>query len=166
MPYFAVEKMNLTPDQQERLAKLEKEVKAKLDKILTLEQQKALDAARPPLPGSPDGRPGFGRPGRSSTNRGAGPRWMPVSWPASRYSDRGQPRRTETVLVYDLGGVGDRLVVLFLLAVQFAAVAERERMVGIEANRLVEVGQCLGELFLGAPENAAIVNHGGIRRVK
>ena len=86
MPYFAVEKMNLTPDQQERLAKLEKEVKAKLDKILTLEQQKALDAARPPLPGSPDGRPGFGRPGRSSTNRGAGPRWMPVSWPASRYS--------------------------------------------------------------------------------
>jgi hypothetical protein len=81
-------------------------------------------------------------------------------------SDRGQPRRTETVLVYDLGGVGDRLVVLFLLAVQFAAVAERERMVGIEANRLVEVGQCLGELFLGEPENAAIVNHGGIRRVK
>ena len=35
IPPFAAEKMNLTPDQQRQIAELEKEVKAKLDKILT-----------------------------------------------------------------------------------------------------------------------------------
>jgi hypothetical protein len=34
IPPFAAEKMNLTPDQQRQIAELEKEVKAKLEKIL------------------------------------------------------------------------------------------------------------------------------------
>jgi hypothetical protein len=63
IPRFAVEKMNLTAEQQQRIAQLEKEAKAKLDKILTPAQQKALDEARPPLPGGPGGRPGVGAPG-------------------------------------------------------------------------------------------------------
>jgi hypothetical protein len=66
MPWFAVEQMNLTPAQQERIATLEKEAKARLDKILTPEQQKALDEARPPMPGGPGDGPGMDGPGSSN----------------------------------------------------------------------------------------------------
>ncbi|MCY2991902.1 MAG: DUF1566 domain-containing protein [Planctomycetota bacterium] len=62
IPRFAAEQMNLTPDQQEQLAKLAAEAKAELDKILTPAQQKTLDEARPPLPGRPGGGPGGGGP--------------------------------------------------------------------------------------------------------
>jgi hypothetical protein len=73
MPRFAVEQLNLTPAQQQRLAKLEKEVKAKLDKILTPRQAQILDAARPPMPGGEDGPPDDGGPG----GRGPGDRRPP-----------------------------------------------------------------------------------------
>jgi hypothetical protein len=63
IPRFAVEKMDLTADQLQQIAELEKETKAKLDKILTPEQQKTLEEARPPLPGGQGGRPGGGGPG-------------------------------------------------------------------------------------------------------
>lgn len=43
LPPFVMDKLNLTDDQKKALAELEKETKAKLDKILTDEQKKILD---------------------------------------------------------------------------------------------------------------------------
>ncbi len=59
LPRFAVEQLNLTAEQQEQIAELEKETKAKLYKILTSAQQKTLEEARPPQ-GGPGGAGGFG----------------------------------------------------------------------------------------------------------
>jgi Spy/CpxP family protein refolding chaperone len=70
LPPFAKDQLNLTDDQQKQIADLEKDVKAKLEKILTAEQIKQLGNMRPPRgqggPGSPggDGPPGGGRGGR------------------------------------------------------------------------------------------------------
>jgi hypothetical protein len=69
IPRFAEEKLNLTEDQKKQVADLEAETKAKLEKILTPEQIKTLQEARPPRrggpgaggPGGPDG--GQRRPG-------------------------------------------------------------------------------------------------------
>ncbi|MGO8746553.1 MAG: hypothetical protein ACLQNE_11240 [Thermoguttaceae bacterium] len=62
IPPFAVEKLNLTEDQQQQVAALEKETKAKLYKILTTAQRKTLETARPPRPGmgGPGGQGAFG----------------------------------------------------------------------------------------------------------
>lgn len=72
IPPFAAEEMDLTAEQLKQIAALEKEMKAKLYKILTPEQQKILEDARPPrfLPGGP-GAPG-GRPGQGPYRRGPG----------------------------------------------------------------------------------------------
>ena len=48
LPRFMAEAMHFSPEQQKRLAELEKETKARLDKILTPEQKKILDETRPP----------------------------------------------------------------------------------------------------------------------
>ena len=48
LPRFVAEKLELTAAQQKQIAKLEKETKAKLDKILTPEQRKILEQAGPP----------------------------------------------------------------------------------------------------------------------
>ena len=48
IPPFAAEKMNLTDDQRKQLDDLAKEVQGKLEKILTPEQMKILQDARPP----------------------------------------------------------------------------------------------------------------------
>jgi hypothetical protein len=53
------EKLNLTDDQVQQIAELERETKAKLDKILTPEQRKILSQTRPPRPG--EGGPNGGR---------------------------------------------------------------------------------------------------------
>jgi hypothetical protein len=59
IPRFAEAKLNLTDDQKKQVADLEKEVKDRLAKILTAEQLKTLEEARPPRrpggPGSPGG---------------------------------------------------------------------------------------------------------------
>jgi Spy/CpxP family protein refolding chaperone len=79
IPPFAAEKLNLTADQKKQIEQLEKETKAKLSKILTPEQQKLLETARPPRPGKggrrgPGGGPdndqggGFGGPGGPNRN--------------------------------------------------------------------------------------------------
>lgn len=60
LPPFAHDELNLTAEQEKLLADLEKEVKAKLEKILTAEQKKKLDELRPP--GPPPGGPGGGPP--------------------------------------------------------------------------------------------------------
>jgi len=65
LPPRAREQLKLTADQQKQLAELEAEVKAKLAKILTLEQMQQLKQMRPPRPpGGPDG--GEGGPGGES----------------------------------------------------------------------------------------------------
>jgi hypothetical protein len=72
IPPFAVEKMNLTADQQKQIDELEKEIKAKLYKILTPEQKKILETARPPRPGQ-GGPGGPGGPGGGRRGAGGGP---------------------------------------------------------------------------------------------
>jgi hypothetical protein len=47
--------LDLTNQQQEEIAKLEKEVKDRLEKILTDKQKKKLQELRPPGPGGPQG---------------------------------------------------------------------------------------------------------------
>lgn len=71
IPPFAVEKMKLTDEQRKKLDDLTKETQAKLNMILTADQQKILREARPPRPdrgreGADDGpgeRPGDAGPG-------------------------------------------------------------------------------------------------------
>jgi hypothetical protein len=48
LPPRAQERLNLTADQQKEVAALEPEVKAKLDKILTVDQIRQLEQAPPP----------------------------------------------------------------------------------------------------------------------
>jgi hypothetical protein len=48
LPPFARDRLTLAPQQEKELADLEKEARAKLDAILTPEQRKKLDEARPP----------------------------------------------------------------------------------------------------------------------
>lgn len=72
LPRFAVEKLNLTEDQMKSVVELEKDVKAKLYKILTPEQQKILEEARPPRPGQGGGRPEGGADRRGREGGGAG----------------------------------------------------------------------------------------------
>ena len=49
--------MNLSAEQFKQIGEIEEETKARLDKILTPEQMKALETARPPMPGGPGQRP-------------------------------------------------------------------------------------------------------------
>ena len=58
IPPFAIANLNLTEAELKQTAELEKEVKAKLEQILTPEQMKILMEARPPRgPGGVEGRP-------------------------------------------------------------------------------------------------------------
>jgi hypothetical protein len=54
LPPFVAEELNLTADQKDAIAKLEKEVKERLDKILTADQKKKLETIRPRGPGGAD----------------------------------------------------------------------------------------------------------------
>jgi Spy/CpxP family protein refolding chaperone len=69
IPRFAAEKLNLTDDQKTQIAALETEMKAKLAKILTADQMKTLEEARPPR--GPDGQ-GGGPGGRGNQTPGSG----------------------------------------------------------------------------------------------
>ena len=70
LPPRAQEQLNLTTDQQKQLADLEAELKAKLEKILTPEQQQQLKQMRPPQRqgGQGGGGPGGGE-GQSNRQR-------------------------------------------------------------------------------------------------
>ena len=67
LPRFAVEKLKLTDDQKTQIAALEKETKAKLDAILTADQQKILSEMRPPQ------HQGGGQGGQGGGGRHRGP---------------------------------------------------------------------------------------------
>lgn len=74
LPPFAYGEIELTAEQQQQIADLEREVKKRLETILTPEQRKQLENARPRGPGGPPGggkgpdgpggRPGPDTPGR------------------------------------------------------------------------------------------------------
>jgi Spy/CpxP family protein refolding chaperone len=67
IPRFAETRLNLTDDQRKQIADLEKDVKDKLGKILTADQMKTLEEARPPRRGGPGGGgPGGNQPGGPS----------------------------------------------------------------------------------------------------
>jgi hypothetical protein len=68
-----VEQMNLSAEQLDKIAELERETKAKLDKLLMPEQIKILEEARPPFPGSPGGPNGRGGQGVGRPGPGSGP---------------------------------------------------------------------------------------------
>jgi Spy/CpxP family protein refolding chaperone len=54
LPRFVVEKMDLSDEQMQQIRQLEAETKAKLEKILTADQKKVLEEARPPRRGGGD----------------------------------------------------------------------------------------------------------------
>lgn len=75
LPPFVVEKLNYNQQQQEQLTELENQAKDQLYKILTPEQQRILEEARPPRqdqPG-PGGQAGPGEPDRGQPGPGGGP---------------------------------------------------------------------------------------------
>ena len=85
LPPRAQEQLNLTDDQQKQIAELETEAKAKLDKILTPDQQQQLQQFRPPP------RQGGNESGNHPPSTNPGPRrwsgWRPAAapgWSASR----------------------------------------------------------------------------------
>jgi hypothetical protein len=70
LPPFVVDQLNLTDDQKQQVAQLEKDTKAKLATILTADQLTTLDNARPPRHG---GQGGGGQGGGGPGGDGAGP---------------------------------------------------------------------------------------------
>lgn len=63
LPPFAVDALKLTDDQKKQLDELQKDVDAKLDKLLTADQKQQLKDLRPPRGPGRDGPPGPGRDG-------------------------------------------------------------------------------------------------------
>jgi Spy/CpxP family protein refolding chaperone len=96
MPPFVRDKLELTKEQEKQLADLDREVRAKLKKILTPEQHKQMEEALRRGPGGPPGR-GPGRPGRppeddvqaKKTEAAAG-----IAWFATWESGAREARRT------------------------------------------------------------------------
>src|SRR5262245_25766347 len=88
LPPPLVEELELTREQHAEIAKLEKEVKERLSKILTAEQKKKVENFRPPRGpgGPPPGGPGKGPPGGGGERP---PRGEPPDRP-----DEGQVRNT------------------------------------------------------------------------
>lgn len=60
LPRFVMDKLKLTDDQKSQVAQLEKDTKAKLEKILTPDQVKIMETTRPPRPPAPGGPEGQG----------------------------------------------------------------------------------------------------------
>jgi hypothetical protein len=77
LPPFVVEQLELTPEQQKQLDALQKDLKSKLDKLLTADQKKKLETMRPrgPREGGPGGPGGPGGDrGGPGGDRGGPPR--------------------------------------------------------------------------------------------
>ena len=72
IPRFIESQLKLSDDQRDQVGRLEKETKAKLEKILKPDQLKVLEQARPGMrQGGPGG--GQGRPGDGGRQRPEGP---------------------------------------------------------------------------------------------
>ncbi len=70
LPPMLVDELKLTDDQKTKLAEIEKDLKTKLDKLLTDEQKKTLENFRPG-PGGPGG-PGGEKGGKGGDKGGKG----------------------------------------------------------------------------------------------
>src|SRR5262249_20888936 len=75
LPPFVQDQLKLTPEQKKEMEALQKEVDARLDKMMTEEQRKQFKAMRERPPGSMGGPPG-GAPGGGVVIRGPGPGGM------------------------------------------------------------------------------------------
>lgn len=94
LPPGAEQKLNLTDDQKKQVADLEKEVRAKLEKILTPDQLKQLKQLHPPRRqgGGPGGPGGEGGPnGGPGGGPGDGPAGGPDGAPAGPGGDEHPP---------------------------------------------------------------------------
>jgi hypothetical protein len=93
LPPFVQERLNLTAEQKKQLEQVQKEVDAKLEKILTTEQKKQLaEVARNPFggPGGGFGPPGaFGGPGGGFGGPGGG--FGPPGGPGGGFGPPGGP---------------------------------------------------------------------------
>ena len=98
LPPFAIEELNLTKEQEKKIADLEKEVKAKLEKILTAEQKKTLETLRPPG-GGPGGKDG---PGGKGGPPGGGPGGPPGGPPGDAPMPRVVPENADAA---NAGGI-------------------------------------------------------------
>ena len=85
IPRFAMEKLDLTDDQKKQIDALEKETKDKLGKILSAEQMKTVEEARPPRRGQ-GGGPGGGGP--DGGGQGGRPQGGPDRQPGGDNADR------------------------------------------------------------------------------
>jgi hypothetical protein len=66
LPPPLIDELNLTADQERELDAIKKDLKARLEKLLTAEQKRTVESFRPRGPrgpGGPGGPPGFGGPG-------------------------------------------------------------------------------------------------------
>ena len=93
-----MDKLNLTDDQKKQLADLEADTKAKLEKILTADQLKAMQDARPPRRGGQGGQ--GGAPGGKDTaagdaagNGGPPAGGPPAGGPPAGGGQGGRPKR-------------------------------------------------------------------------
>jgi hypothetical protein len=92
LPPFIAERLELTSEQKKQIEELEKETKAKLEKILTAKQKKMLEQVRPMRPGQggPGGPGGQGGPGRGR-GPGGGPGGRPGGGPGGPGGPGGGP---------------------------------------------------------------------------
>lgn len=72
LPPFLQTQLDLTDAQKKQVESLQKDVDAKLDRILTADQKKALQEMRQRGPGGPGGPGGFGPPGGGPGGPGGG----------------------------------------------------------------------------------------------
>ena len=71
LPPHLIDELNLTPEQQTELEKIQKDLKTKLDKLLTEDQKKAIQNFRPRGPGGPMEK-GGGEGGKGGAKGGSG----------------------------------------------------------------------------------------------
>jgi Spy/CpxP family protein refolding chaperone len=95
LPPFVVDELELTPEQEAKIATLEKEVRAKLEKILTAKQKRMIQNARPPRKGKDDDNGGEKKDKKDKDDnvrldKPAGG----IQWFATLESARAEARRT------------------------------------------------------------------------
>ena len=94
LPPFVVDELELTEVQQTKIAALEREVKAKLEKILTAKQKRLIQNARPRRKGKDDDKDGEKKDKKDKDNvrmdRPAGG----IQWFATLDSARAEAKRT------------------------------------------------------------------------
>src|SRR5947209_6685003 len=91
--------LGLNPDQEKQIAALEKDVKERLEKILTARQLKQIEEMRPRGPGGPGGGPPGGPPMGERPERSERPRVDAADVPAGlvqnpRFADAGPDGKT------------------------------------------------------------------------